>query len=806
MIQYGPRTSADRILRASIAWALLLGAFFVAMFLLGQATHVIPGTASFSNWFVPLTNSFLCPVAFSIAVLALGRYRVLRDPVSYWTGVGFVVAGVGLFCWILARPGILPAGQTFIGSSLSTPPRVAVSWFTLFALCLLAGVVFDRPRDRDLSGWRWPAAVLVWILLMILITIAAVVWEDSLPALVDEPGVFKPIYKMWVAGVGLAYGMGAVLSLRHYRRTGDALLGYVTFVQVSITFTEVMLVAGGQRYGYLFLGSRLLLIGSFVTVLIGLLAGYVELFRREQEKTRQLTARSAELLSILESIPVGVFVTDESGTVRVASRTGMAMFGATGFEQIRASQIERTYSKDVGQCAEDLPLTDVSRGKVIRNEEVQIGGQLDGKPRWALLSGGPIVDEKGGPLGGLLIATDISERKATEERVVQLNRDLDRYVKELESVLREKSLLIQEKSVLLSEVQEREERFHALADHMAQLAWMADGSGRVFWCNSRWIEFTGVRLEGSPAWEWDGIIHPDYAEHAKARLLRSVSSGELWEDVFPIRGTDGTFRWFLSRAHAIRDRWGEIIRWFGTSTDITQQKKNEEALRRSNEDIQQFAYIATHDMREPLRNVSNYAQLLARSYSDDRLAAERHRSIEVIVSSARRMEALISSVLQYARIASDGNESRVHVDLNEVLGETLGHLQSSVKDSLAEVRHGDLPTVFANRAQMVQLLQNLIGNSIKYRHPDRPPHIVISAEARVDQWLFTVRDNGQGFKQEYAEKIFGIFKRLHGAEVEGTGIGLAVCKAVVEGHGGSIWASGRPGEGAEFCFTLPRNP
>jgi PAS domain S-box-containing protein len=448
MIQYGPRTSTDRILRASIAWAVLLGAFFVAMFLLGQATHVIPGTASFSNWFVPLTNSFLCPVSFSIAVLALGRYRVLRDPVSYWTGVGFVVAGVGLFYWILARPGILPAGQTFIGNSLSTPPRIAVSWFTIFGLCLLAGVVFGRPRDLDLSGWRWPSSVLFWILLMTLISVAAVVWEDSLPALVDEPGVFTPIYKMWVAGVGLVYGVGAVLSVRHYRRTGDALLGYVTFVQVSITFMQVMLVVGGQRYGYLFLGSRLLLIGSFLTVLIGLLSGYVELFRREQEKARQLTARSAELLSILESIPVGVFVTDESGAVRVASRSGMQMLGATSSEQIRASQVERTSERDSSQSgggpAEDLPLARVACGEVIRNEEVQILTQAGDKRTWALLSGGPIADDKGGPLGGLLIATDISERKATEETVVQLNRDLDRHVKELESVLREKSLLLKE--------------------------------------------------------------------------------------------------------------------------------------------------------------------------------------------------------------------------------------------------------------------------------------------------------------------------------------------------------------------------
>ncbi len=432
------------MLRASIAWAVLLGAFFVAMFLLGQAAHVIPGTASFSNWFVPLTNSFLCPVAFSIAVLALGRYRVLRDPVSYWTGAGFVVAGVGLFFWILARPGILPAGQTFIGHSLSTPPRVAVSWFTVFGVCLLAGVLFGRPRDRDLSGWRWPTAVLAWILLITLISVAEAVWEDSLPALVDKPGVFTPIYKMWVAGVGLVYAVGAALSVRHYRRTGDALLGYVTFVQVSIAFMQVMLVAGGQRYGYLFLGSRLLLIGSFLTVLIGLLTGHVELFRREQERTSQLMARSAELLSILESIPVGVFVTDESGAVRLASRSGMEMLGAASKEEIRAPRIERISAAGSGVPAERLPLAEVGRGHVVRNEEVQILTQKNEKPTWALLSGGPIPDDKGGALGGLLIATDISERKATEERVLQLNRDLDRHVEELKRVLREKSLLLKE--------------------------------------------------------------------------------------------------------------------------------------------------------------------------------------------------------------------------------------------------------------------------------------------------------------------------------------------------------------------------
>src|SRR5262249_16330517 len=140
------------------------------------------------------------------------------------------------------------------------------------------------------------------------ISIASVVWERSLPPLVNDAGIFTAFYKIWVTGVGLLYAIGATLSLVRYRSTGDPLLGYVSFLQIAITFIQARLVAGGQRYGYLFLGTRLLLIASFATMLIGLLAGYVELFRRERDKAIQLQGRSAELLAILESIPDAVIV------------------------------------------------------------------------------------------------------------------------------------------------------------------------------------------------------------------------------------------------------------------------------------------------------------------------------------------------------------------------------------------------------------------------------------------------------------------------------------------------------------------
>jgi len=224
-------------------------------------------------------------------------------------------------------------------------------------------------------------------------------------------------------------------------------------------------------------------------------------------------------------------------------------------------------------------------------------------------------------------------------------------------------------------------------------------------------------------------------------------------------------------------------------------------LARSNSDLQQFAYVASHDLQEPLRMVASYTQLLAKRYRG-KLDEEADEFIAYAVNGANRMQALIQDLLAFSRVDRQGqNFERTSVEA--LLGYALENLKGALEESRAVVTHDPLPTVMADERQVLHLLQNLLSNAIKFRGPE-PPRVHLSAERRNGDWLFSVRDNGIGIDPQYRERIFVIFQRLHtSAEYPGTGIGLSLCKKIVERHGGRIWMESQLGQGATFYFTLP---
>jgi signal transduction histidine kinase len=224
-------------------------------------------------------------------------------------------------------------------------------------------------------------------------------------------------------------------------------------------------------------------------------------------------------------------------------------------------------------------------------------------------------------------------------------------------------------------------------------------------------------------------------------------------------------------------------------------------LERSNSELQQFAYVASHDLQEPLRMISSYVQLLERRYKD-KLDDDADEFISYAVDGAKRMQGLITDLLQLSRLGTR-ETSLAAVDCEAVLDQALANLQASIAECCAQVTHGPLPTVRADSTQLIQLFQNLVGNALKFRGTETQ-NIHVSAEPKNGKWLFSVRDNGIGINPEHSDRIFGIFQRLHGrGEYPGTGIGLAICKKIVEGHGGQIWVDSEPGKGATFFFTLP---
>ena len=228
-----------------------------------------------------------------------------------------------------------------------------------------------------------------------------------------------------------------------------------------------------------------------------------------------------------------------------------------------------------------------------------------------------------------------------------------------------------------------------------------------------------------------------------------------------------------------------------------------EELTRSNQELEQFAYVASHDLQEPLRMITGYTQLLAKRYGD-KLDQNANEYIDYAVEGAKRMQGLIRDLLTYSRVGTRGKEFAL-TDCEAVVAGTLRVLQPAIEESAATVTYDPLPTVMGDETQLLQLFQNLIGNAVKYRD-SKPPVVHVSCKQEGEHWLFSVRDNGIGIDPQYANRIFVIFQRLHGRDqYAGTGIGLAVCKKIVERHDGKIWVESELGKGATFHFTIPTN-
>jgi light-regulated signal transduction histidine kinase (bacteriophytochrome) len=232
-----------------------------------------------------------------------------------------------------------------------------------------------------------------------------------------------------------------------------------------------------------------------------------------------------------------------------------------------------------------------------------------------------------------------------------------------------------------------------------------------------------------------------------------------------------------------------------------ENKRTQAELARSNRDLEQFAYVASHDLQEPLRMVAMYTQLLAERYQGQ-LDASADKYINYAVDGALRMQALVQDLLAFSRVGRTGIDLQEIASV-EVVEIALKNLQSAIEESGAKINRGDLPVIVADRTQMIQLFQNLIGNAIKFRGSDSP-QVQITAEKRGRGWCFSVQDNGIGIAGKHLDEVFGIFKRLHTrAEYPGNGIGLAICKKIVEQHGGAIWVESQPKKGSTFRFTIP---
>jgi signal transduction histidine kinase len=348
------------------------------------------------------------------------------------------------------------------------------------------------------------------------------------------------------------------------------------------------------------------------------------------------------------------------------------------------------------------------------------------------------------------------------------------------------------------------------------------GSAKVLFANRAAVEMAGGHFPlGVEAGEYDEAFYCTGADGNRISGSNlpgaRVARGERFSDECLDWHLEGRSHSLLVSGGPLPAAGGLLGLGFLAFQDATALKRAEQAqreiaeellarsreLERSNEDLQQFAYVASHDLQEPLRTVASYAQLLERSYAD-RLDEQGREFLGFIVDGARRMGRLIQDLLAYSRVVNTASTRQFgSVETSVAADMAADNLTATILETGAKVTRDPLPAVWGDPAQFVQLFQNLLANAIQYRS-DSPPRIHISSEARDKCWVFTVADNGIGIEPQYAERIFMPFKRLHGKDRPGSGVGLAIARKILERHGGRIWVESRPGEGSRFRFTVPQ--
>jgi PAS domain S-box-containing protein len=352
-----------------------------------------------------------------------------------------------------------------------------------------------------------------------------------------------------------------------------------------------------------------------------------------------------------------------------------------------------------------------------------------------------------------------------------------------------------------------EERFRLVVEAAPNAMLMADHYGRIVLLNRKSEELFGYGREeliNAPIErlmpEQFRRIHPDHV----AGFLRTPSARAMGvgRELYGQR-KDGTQVPIEIGLNPIELPEGNYV--LASIIDVTERKRIDDDLRRSNADLEQFAYIASHDLQEPLRMVASYTDLLAQRYTDQ-LDERANKYIHYATDGARRMQRLVADLLAYSRVGSPDLQPRL-VDSGEIVRTVIETLEPSIRESGATVTVvGTMPAVLADASQLAQVFQNLIGNAIKFRG-DEPPNISVQATRRDSRWMFSVTDNGIGIDMRYAEKIFQMFQRLHEkGKYDGSGIGLAITKRIIEGHGGRVWFESRVGAGTTFFFTLSHAP
>jgi PAS domain S-box-containing protein len=471
--------------------------------------------------------------------------------------------------------------------------------------------------------------------------------------------------------------------------------------------------------------------------------------------------RTAELLlSIVDSSDDAIISKDLDGVITSWNKSAERLFGYTADEAIGQTVAALLIPDDRQEEEPDI-LARLRKGERVDHFET-LRRRKDGSLVDISLTISPVKDQHGRIIGASKIARDITQRKRYEKQLVDQAHLLD---------LTGDAILVR------------------------------DGRDRILYWNRGAEEmygFTRKEALGKISHDLLRTKFPESLPEIREILLRD---GRWFGELSHARRA-GSRIVTLSRWVAERDEKGDVIRILESNNDITERVRVQEELRRANQDLEQFAFSASHDLQEPLRSIKIYSELLGCEFGGN-LHPDAQRYVEYLRSGATRMETLVRDLLAYTR-AGQFEEPAEPSDANAALQAALSALSSAMTEAGARVTSDPLPTVQVHATHLQLLIQNLIGNAIKYRSPERIPEVHIGAKRQNEYWVFAVSDNGIGIEPEYKENIFGLFKRLHTSdEYSGTGIGLAICQRIVDRYHGRIWVESEPGKGSIFRFTLP---
>ena len=525
-------------------------------------------------------------------------------------------------------------------------------------------------------------------------------------------------------------------------------------------------------------------------------------------ETQRLVAVRA--LSILDTPPEERF----DGITRLAARVlNVPMTAISIVDASRAwyksrygggpSELSRTAAFDNQVILSNGPLViaDATRDPKMADHPLVVGD-----PHLRFFAGHPIAAADGSKVGALTIA-DTKARELSPADLQAL-RNLAEWVE------REFNLLQVQTELKWAKEQQRrgEEHFRLLIENAQEIVLVLEADGVM--------RYKSPSIERVLGYRTQDLLRKSLFEFVSAYDLPKVltmfneairQSGTTQSIEFRCRHKDGSWRTLQAwLKNLLQDRVVEGV--IVNLRDITQLKQAEEAVKktaddlaRSNQELEQFAYAASHDLQEPLRKIASYTQLLQQRYQG-KFDAEADKFIGYIVDGAYRMQALIRDLLMYSR-AGRGELTLEPTDMESVLAQALSNLETALQTNKAVVTHDPLPMIMASPSQLTQVLQNLVGNAIKY-HGDAPPTVHVSAVQKSGVWQFAIKDNGIGIDPQYADRVFVIFQRLHTKkEYPGTGIGLAICKKMIERHGGQVWLESEgEGKGTTFRFTIPAEP